>query len=135
MMAAVVTALLASCGSPGPTPKVSFPAEPLQTVAGANGLLRVAVRSSPQPPIQGITAFQFVVTDMSGAPIPGLTLSVQPWMPDMDHGAPVPPTVTPQDEGTYEIDNVDLFMAGRWQLRTTFSGSASDSAIPDFQVP
>jgi len=73
--------------------------------------------------------------DEHGASIDGLSIDVTPWMPAMGHGASVQPTVTPQGEGKYLVDNVYLFMPGVWELRSVFAGSSTDRAAPSFQVP
>jgi hypothetical protein len=56
-------------------------------------------------------------------------------MPAMGHGSSVEPVTTAKGNGTYVLDNVYLFMAGHWELRTTFSGSVTDRATPSFDVP
>jgi hypothetical protein len=33
------------------------------------------------------------------------------------------------------ISDVELFMPGQWELRTTFSGPAQDSVTPSFEIP
>ena len=55
-------------------------------------------------------------------------------MPAMGHGTTVVPSVSPAGEGVYDLSNVYLYMAGQWQLRTSMSGGASDSAAPDLMV-
>jgi hypothetical protein len=52
----------------------------------------------------------------------------------MGHGTSIAPTITPQTNGKYLLTNVDLFMAGLWQLRTTISGPMSDYAAPEFEI-
>jgi hypothetical protein len=56
-------------------------------------------------------------------------------MPAMGHGTSVVPTITDVDPGHYVITDVDLFMAGTWELRTTIAGPRTDSATPTFQIP
>jgi len=136
LAAAIVLVAATGCGATPVEPQpVSFPSIPLQSVESAGGHLHVGVWSSPQPPAQGNSAFRYVVTDDSGKPVDGLDVAVQPWMPDMDHGTGVTPSIQPMGAGVYELTNVYLFMPGRWQLRTTFTGAVTDAATPDFQVP
>ena len=56
----------------------------------------------------------------------------------MGHGTSLVPKIVALEAGTYEIDNLDLFMPGLWQLRATFASSdgsvATDSAAPALQV-
>jgi hypothetical protein len=127
-------ALVAACSS-GTPPPPSFSQEALLTTTGTAGALRVEIRTSPQPPSRGTIAAQLVVTDATdGTPKDGLDIAIQPWMPAMNHGA-IAPTITPQGQGTYLVTNLDLYMPGSWQLRTTFSGPVTDSVTPDFEIP
>ncbi|RKI15938.1 hypothetical protein D7Y15_12805 [Corallococcus sp. AB030] len=99
------------------------------TVASASGRLRVEVLSSMTPLRRGVQAFQVRITDAaSGKPVPGVVLSVQPWMPAMNHGISEVPRVTARDPGTFEVSDADLFMPGVWELRFTLKGTVEDSA-------
>ena len=81
------------------------------------------MRTSPQPPTRGNQNVELTITDpATGKPLAGLTLHVVPWMPVMDHGTSVAPSVAETTPGTYLISNVDLFMPGQWALRTNISG-------------
>jgi hypothetical protein len=97
-------------------------------------VLNVAVRSSPQPPVRGLTNFQLTVTDADGNAVSGLQLSVVPWMPQMGHGTSVTPVVKDVGDGVYQVTDVYLFMAGLWELRTNIAGAMSDSVAPQFQI-
>ena len=68
-------------------------------------------------------------------PVDGLAITVLPWMPDMGHGASVTPTVTAAGGGRYVVENVELFMPGKWELRTTLAGPSEDSVTPSFRIP
>jgi hypothetical protein len=128
-------ALLACSGTATPTETVGFTASPLVSTTSAAGSLTLDVRTSPQPPIQGLQEAQLVVTDTkSGAPVDGLSITVVPWMPAMGHGTSLLPTVLPKGGGVYEIDQLSLFMAGEWELRLTFTGPTNDTANPAFEV-
>jgi hypothetical protein len=136
---AVGAAVLLGCSAPadasGPGAG-EFPADPLATLASASGALSLAVRTSPsQPPTRGTSAVELTVTDAKGAALAGLDVAVEPWMPAMGHGASVVPTVSEEGGGRYVAREVDLFMPGRWELRTTFSGSVSDHATVVFDIP
>ena len=134
-MAIACAAALAGCSSgTGPDPN-GFPAQPYLTVMSDSKALRIEVRSSPQPPTRGNVDVEFVVTDVaSGKPQDGLELQIKPWMPAFDHGA-IPPSITPEGSGKYLVTEVNLFMAGHWELRTTFSGAVIDHATPAFDIP
>jgi hypothetical protein len=125
----------AACSSGSTSPPASFPPSPFLSTTSESGALQVELRTSPQPPAQGLIDAQLVVTRISdGTPGDGLTLAIQPWMPAMNHGS-VPPSVTAQETGKYLVTNLDLYMAGRWQLRTNVSGVMTDHVTPDFSIP
>jgi hypothetical protein len=113
----------------------SFPPDALSSVASDSGGFNIAVRSSPQPPTLGLDFVQYTITDGSGAPVDGLTITVVPWMPAHGHGTSVQPTVEAQGSGVYQLDTVDLYMAGHWELRSTITGpSGDDAAVPTVDV-
>ncbi|WP_233587379.1 FixH family protein [Corallococcus sp. CA049B] len=99
------------------------------TVASASGRLRVEVLSSMTPLRRGVQVLQVRITDaVSGKPVPGVVLSVQPWMPAMGHGISEVPRVTVREPGSFEVSDADLFMPGVWELRFTLKGAVEDSA-------
>jgi hypothetical protein len=126
-----------ACGGASNPQNASFQDEPpLATLSSDQSQLVIEVRTAPtQPPERGIASVQLVVKDQQGAPEDSLDVSALPWMPAMGHGTSVAPVVSAKGNGTYVLDNVYLFMPGHWELRTTFSGSVSDSATPTFDVP
>lgn len=136
-LAALIVAPFLGCSvEPGPGGDVTFPEAPLATMQSEGGKLRVEVRTAPeQPPSRGAVDVEYTITGMDGTPRDGLNLEVVPWMPDMGHGASVHPVVTPKGGGRYLISGVELFMPGRWELRTTMTGTAEDRATPTFQIP
>jgi hypothetical protein len=135
-----VALFLAACSSdPGaaPTGPVAFSSEPMMTETSSAGRFRIEVRTAPQqPPSRGLQTIQLVIRDVTTqAPEPGLTLDVLPWMPAMGHGAPLTPNVSEGPPGTYVVGDVDFFMPGVWELRTSISGPVTDHAAPSFQIP
>lgn len=120
--------------SDGMGPSTSFPASVFSTSMTDSGTMRVEVRTSPQPPTRGGIDAELTITDAtSGAPRDGLSLQVRPWMPAMNHGA-IMATVHPEGGGKYLVTEIDLYMAGLWELRTTISGPISDHVAPQFQI-
>lgn len=115
----------------------AFPAAPLMMVTSTSGALAIEVRTSPeQPPTRGESTVQLVITDATtSAPRSGLTLDTVPWMPAMGHGASTTPNVVETNPGVYEIRSLELFMPGKWELRTNISGAITDHATPSFQIP
>ena len=132
---ALLALLGAGCGAAGPTSgPAAFDGAALLTLATTDGALGVELRTSPQPPERGLDSAEFRIAGPTGAAVDGLSLAVLPWMPDMGHGTSLRPVVTAQGGGVYLVDNLSLFMAGRWQLRTTISGAASGSVVPEFEI-
>lgn len=72
--------------------------------------------AEPADPIRGDNAWTVMVTDASGTPMEGLTVDAKPWMPDHGHGSAVEETVTDLGGGEYELDPLNLFMAGFWAV-------------------
>jgi hypothetical protein len=103
------------------------------------GGLGVSFRFAPAAaPARGVNAVEMHVVDAWGSNRDGLATGVIPWMPAMNHGAAVTPSVTALGDGRYRADNLDLFMPGRWQLRLTLTDVATntqDSGTLEFQVP
>jgi hypothetical protein len=131
---AIATAIVsASCSSTSAGPP-SFPADPLLSSITDSGALRVELRTSPQPPARGTLAAQLVVTRVAdGTTVDGLTLAIQPWMPAMNHGA-ITPTIEAQGDGKYLVTELDMFMPGHWELRTSVSGPATDHVTPSYDI-
>ena len=121
-----------SAGSGGA--EATFPAEPLATVVTDQGL-SIEVRTAPeQPPTRGVIDVELVVSDADGKPVDGLDLAVQPWMPQMGHGASTKPSIEAKGGGHYVVSDVAFFMPGTWELRTSIAGAKNDSATVNFQI-
>ena len=134
--------LAAGCGQPTtPAPAVlEFQGAPALTVRSASGQLTVGVWWSPAQPTVGYDAARLAITDATGAPVAGLTLSIVPWMAAHAHGASVEPTVSETMPGLYVATPLDFYMAGNWELRTaiaraTDGGQSDAGAIDDSAQP
>ena len=108
-------------------------------MTSSSGTFRATLRASSDPPPLGeqTVAMDVVYVD-GGAPATGLSLTVVPWMPAMEHGTSIVPAVSETAAGTYSIDNAYLFMPGIWEMRTTIAASASadaDKVAPSLDVP
>jgi hypothetical protein len=113
-----------------------FPEAPLTILTTGGSALRIEVRTAPdQPPKRGLISVEYRVTDAAGKPVDGLALGVQPWMPEMGHGASTKPSIEAMGEGRYVISNVAFVMPGQWELRTSIAGAINDSATVGFQIP
>jgi YtkA-like len=128
---------VAGCGGePAAAASDAFPVEPYATVTSAHGGLALAVRTGPtQPPERGLVDVEITARDASSRPVSGLRVSVVPWMPAMGHGAATAVAVEPRDGGRYVARGIGLFMAGRWELRTSFEGAVHDDATIPLQIP
>jgi len=131
-------ALAGGCSGSGAGDTGTFAADPAAVVTSDAGTYRVSVRSAPDAvPSRGVNTLRLAVMRVSdGSAATGLELDVVPWMPAMGHGASVKPSVQPGPEpGIYTVSNVNLFMPGLWEIRTTIRGSISDHVTPQFEIP
>jgi len=136
-LGALVSFGLVGCsgGDGPPAGPVTFPSEALASLPSDAGHFVVAVRTSPQPPVRGVDAVQLQIADAAGSPVDGLSIEAVPWMPAHGHGTSTRPDVEPQGGGVYEITNVNLYMAGLWELRSTLQfAEGSDTVAPAFDV-
>jgi len=124
-----------SCGS-GAAPDATFPDAPLTSVESRDGKLKLALFTAPdQPPSRGtVTAKLQVVHRDKGTAVDGLRFEIEPEMPSMGHGTPVVPKTSAKGNGTYLVEDLDLFMAGRWDLRMTIAGEVTDVAVVPIDV-
>lgn len=138
LVAALCVATGCSASDAGPPgADAQFPADALLTVTGDSQLVDVEIRTAPdQPPQRGTIAVEYRVTSHdAGAPVDGLSIDVVPWMPAMGHGTSIVPEVHAKGDGRYVLVNVNLFMPGRWELKSTLSGPLADHVAPAFQIP
>lgn len=128
-------ALLAACGGK-PQTVTNFPDTALLTTTSVDGAYTIALRTAPaQPPARGLCTGEYTITDASGAPATGLAVAITPWMAQMGHGATLP-TITELGGGKYLLEDVNLFMPGLWELRTTLRGvTAATTTDPQLQIP
>ncbi|MES1210447.1 MAG: FixH family protein [Pseudomonadota bacterium] len=113
-----------------------FEGQPALTVASASGALSIAVWWSPAQPTVGYDAGQLAITDQTGAPVSGATLTVVPWMPAHGHGASVQATITETAPGVYAATPLDFYMSGAWVLRTRIQRAGDgDASIDDTGQP
>lgn len=134
MVAASIMAM--SCSSSSSDSGGGFPATPLATVKSVAGKLELAAFTAPeQPPARGTITVKLAIQDAAtGKPVDGLTIAMAPEMPSMGHGTPVVPKVSGKGGGTYIAEDVNVFMAGRWDLRMTITGPVVDDAIVSVDV-
>ncbi|MBC8070126.1 MAG: FixH family protein [Deltaproteobacteria bacterium] len=80
------------------------------------------VDAMPAPPARYENTWTLEVLDASGAPVDDATLEVEPFMPDHNHGTGIAAVVTKLEApGQLEIEPIDLFMPGLWEVRLRFT--------------
>ncbi len=127
-VAVAVAAGVAACSSAGSPDAQAFP---LQVDSNSG-----ALHADPEPPARGSNALELTITRTSdGAPVDGLSLEVEPWMPAMNHGTSAKPVVVSEGGGRYLVSELYLYMPGRWELRTTMTGPMTDEVTPALQIP
>ncbi|HEY1547480.1 MAG TPA: FixH family protein [Kofleriaceae bacterium] len=105
---------------------------PVAQTASTDGTYNFTLLAPAAIP-RGNYELEYVVTTaVDGAPVDGLDLDLVPWMPAMGHGTSIVPSITGLGSGVYALDDVDLFMAGLWELRTTSGGA--QVVAPSLQV-
>ena len=81
----------------------------------------------------GINHFDLIIHDKAQKDIEGAAVTVEPWMPEMMHGAFSAPTVTEKGGGLYSVENVVMIMGGHWELRVDVSkGNMQDRVVFNF---
>jgi YtkA-like len=147
----VLAAALAACGGPSTGDGLPDAAYDCTTEtradmfsagmmkAGSQGKLTFKLMSStPAPPARGNNDWSIAIVDaVSGAPVAGAAMTVVPFMPDHNHGTSIKPTITDQGAGMYDVDPVNLWMPGLWQVTVTAtpSGGTLDKAVFSFCIP
>jgi hypothetical protein len=129
--------LSTGCSSAGAADTGTISATAAAVVTSDGGSYRISLHSAPDAaPSRGVNTLRLVVTKVADdTPVSDLQLDVVPWMPAMGHGTSVKPSVEPGPEpGSYTVTNVNLFMAGLWEIRTTIGGSTSDHVAPQFDI-
>jgi hypothetical protein len=127
-----VAIALVGCASSPPANIDAAPLVQVDEVTSSPGTYEVALLAHGTSPVRGLHVMELVITQ-DGAGVDGLTLDIVPWMPAMGHGTSLTPEVTDLGSGVYEVEDLDLFMAGTWQLRTSF-GSPAVAAAPGLEI-
>ncbi len=94
------------------------------------------IEDSVPPPRRADLRWIVRIDDSSGLPITGGDVVVTTWMPDHFHPAAKPAIVTELGEGRYEVDPINLFMPGLWEIviATTTDSIARDEVLFVFCV-
>lgn len=96
------------------------------------------VDAVPAPPDRGDNTWTLRVLDLAtGEAMQDVMLVVDPYMPDHMHSTSIPVQVTPIEEpGVVQLDPVNLFMPGLWQVKLAFilPEQQSDQVVFSFCV-
>ena len=147
----ILLPLLAACGSsaaPSPDAADDCTNDPRadQFVVGldkhgtAGNLDFVLETASPAPPARPNNTWVLQVNGMSsgvvGAPQTGVTMAVTPFMPDHQHGTPIPVNITTMPTaGQYQLSPINTWMPGLWTVTIQAqSGSVSDQTTFAFCI-
>jgi hypothetical protein len=95
---------------------------------GSSGLLTFQIVSATGGAIaQGDWTWNIKITDANCAPVADATVKVNAWMPQHSHGWAYA-TVSSSGGGAYEVDNLNLFMDGFWQITFTATATLTNDA-------
>lgn len=94
----------------------------------------------PSPPARNVNSWTLELSSMSagvvGSSVKGGQLKVTPYMPDHAHGPGTNPVVTDNNDGTYTLGNINLWMPGVWQVTVqAATASGNDSTVFVFCIP
>ncbi len=119
--------MLAACGGTEEPPPTRCEIEtrdidysPGMVAVGNDGVFEIQlITAVPAPPDKGDNAWTIALRDVaSAAPVHADTLVVIPFMPDHGHGTSIEPVITQNPEpGSYQIDVINLWMPGFWEVR------------------
>ncbi len=110
--------MLAGCGSTDSSDGLA--ANSATAISSLGSYVLEATVDGGAPVVRGVHGVALHVKRLdTGAPAAGLALAIQSWMPAMGHGSPYDGTVLESGGGNYRAEEVSLFMAGTWELRTT----------------
>ena len=91
--------------------------------SSTDGALKITIVSGdPAPPTVGTNTWVIKITDGQGAPI-ATTPTIDPFMPDHNHGTSIKAVATPQPDGTFSVTPLYLFMPGVWRVTFTMPSS------------
>jgi hypothetical protein len=122
-------------------PTWNAPQDPLMAYApdmsqeGTSSTLKfVLLDADPAPPNLANMTWTLKILDASGAPVKDANFtSIKTWMPQHGHPSTAIPVPSNNQDGTYTIKNVYLYMAGVWQVTfNVTAGTTTDSGMFTF---
>jgi hypothetical protein len=106
----------------------------------AGSLDFVLVSADPAPPARPDNTWVVQINGMSagvvGNPLTGVSMAVTPFMPDHQHGTPIPVNITAMPTaGQYQLSPINTWMPGLWQTTIQAqSGSTTDKTVFTFCI-
>jgi hypothetical protein len=121
-------------GCPDTIPAFSFG---MSTTSGDGRIAATLLKSSPVPPARFFNDWTVEFESADDAPLEDVTLrSVRAFMPVHGHyGTPDPRLTQHEDEpAVFDLDALNLFMRGPWQIKLAVSSPSSGQADLIFDV-
>jgi protein SCO1/2 len=123
----------AGAGEPARAADPPAPGRLRESTAGGRYVIELSVKGGALR--TGANALDLVVRDAAGAAVAGAQVGVTPWMPDLRQGVWEKPEVTDRGGGSYLVQNVNIILEGRWEIRVAVkSGVVEDRAVFAFTV-
>ncbi len=101
----------------------------------ADGLYRVTATPTPDPPVAGENELQLTILDAdTEAPLTDASLTVEPYMPSMNHGIMGEVTISALGEGVW-VAAWSYSMPGPWTVTVTIDAEAgTDDVVFEYEV-
>ncbi len=111
-----------------------------EDVVGDMGVMKAArLAASPAPPERNENDWTVEFRDLDDAPVADVMVTmVQPFMPAHNHDGTFDPTVVPLDDpGKFDIQAINLWMPGMWEVRFTVESETvgADYIVFDACIP
>lgn len=84
--------------------------------------------ADPAPPAKGDNDWTLQILGADDQPVDSASIKVTPFMPDHGHGTPIKAQVTDQGDGMYDLDPVNLWMPGLWEVTLDLTTNADETA-------
>lgn len=103
---------------------------------GAAGYTFALMDALPTPPAKDNNAWTVALDGPDGLPATAAGLGVGLFMPDHQHGTPVAAVITPGGDGSFQIEMINMWMPGLWEITLTATDGDSplDSVVYRFCV-
>lgn len=83
----------------------------------------------PKQPLVGANKAQLIIHDYEATDIPGLKISVTPYLPAKGIQSKETPKVKDAGRGLYLIENIHFPESGNWELKLSIKGPYKDDTV------